>query len=795
MREPRRGAPVIGALVGRLERLIFARRMAVLAVIAIFTVVMAVLAADLRMSAGFDKQLPTGHEYTDTFFKHRETVFGANRLIVVVSSREGDIWTPAFLKALNDVTQAVLFMPGVDRRTVASLWTPNTRVQEITEEGFRAQDVIGGDVTPDRLNPEVIARIRNNVINGGYVGSLVANDHSGAMVVAELLDEDPVTRVPTDYIELGGRLQREIVARFENAGIEIQVIGFAKQIADIADGARSVIQFFGLAFLLTALAVYWYCRSWVFTFVALVCSLVSLVWQFGTLRLLGYGLDPLAILVPFLVFAIGVSHGVQQVNYISNQIVAGKSALDAARASFTGLLIPGTMALVTAFVGFATLVLIPIPMIRELGITASIGVAYKIVTNLVMLPVLASYFRFGPHYVERITRLRARREAVFAVLDRVAEKRNAFLITAAGAVLFAIAFWQSQGRHVGYVEPGAPELRPDARYNRDARAIVAKFDYGLDVFTVVNETARDACFSYPVMEYLADFSWRMGNVPGVLRATSIADVAKVASAGFNEGNPKWAALARDTQSLASHVGLGGEGSGLYNTGCTVLPLQLYLADHKAETLKQVVGAAKAYREENRLDGVTVKLASGNAGVQAATNEVLEASELPMMLYVYATIILLVYVTYRDWRATVACCVPLTLATFLGYWFMKSLDIGLTVGTLPVMVLAVGIGVDYAFYIYNRLQLHLADGLDIVAAFKRALIETGNATIFTAITLSVGVATWAFSDLKFQADMGLLLAFMFMINMVMAITVLPALAVVLDALIPRRRPVRRPFLAH
>ena len=102
-----------------------------------------------------------------------------------------------------------------------------------------------------------------------------------------------------------------------------------------------------------------------------MCSLVSLVWQFGTLHLLGYGLDPLAVLVPFLVFAIGVSHGVQQVNYISQGICAGKSSFEAARASFTGLLIPGTMALVTAFVGFATLYLVPIPMIRELSITAS----------------------------------------------------------------------------------------------------------------------------------------------------------------------------------------------------------------------------------------------------------------------------------------------------------------------------------------------------------------------------------------------------------------------------------------
>jgi hypothetical protein len=227
----------------------------------------------------------------------------------------------------------------------------------------------------------------------------------------------------------------------------------------------------------------------------------------------------------------------------------------------------------------------------------------------------------------------------------------------------------------------------------------------------------------------------------------------------------------------------------------VLPINVYLADHKAETIKRTVAVVKQWRSENVVEGLNVRLASGNAGVQAATNEVLEATELPMMLYVYATIVGLVFLTYRDWRAVIACCLPLTVATFVGYWFMKALDIGLTVATLPVMVLAVGIGVDYAFYIYNRLQLYLADGLTIVPAFRRALAETGIATIFTALTLSVGVATWVFSPLKFQADMGLLLAFMFMLNMIMAITLLPALAVMIDVLIPRRGPVHRPFMAH
>ncbi|HRD84765.1 MAG TPA: DUF1338 family protein, partial [Rubrivivax sp.] len=399
---------MLARFVAAIERLIFGHRIAVLALLALVTAVAAVFALRLHMSAGFGKQLPLGHEYTETFVKHKDVLFGANRLIVVVHARQGDIWKPESLRKLNEVTQALLYLPGVDRRSVSSLWTPNTRVMQVTEEGYEARDVIGGDITPEKLDAATVARIRDNVVQGGYMGSLVASDGSGAMVTADLLDADPRSREPTDYIALGPKIEAELRGKFEDAGHEVRIIGFAKQISDIAEGANGVVQFFVLAFVLTALAVWWYCRNWAFTAAALLCSLVSLVWQFASLQLLGYGLDPLAILVPFLVFAIGVSHGVQQINYIGKEVCTGVDTMTAARRSFTGLLIPGTMALVTAFVGFATLLLIPIPMIRELAVTASLGVAYKIVTNLVMLPVVASYVRLPAGYAQRMQAIRER---------------------------------------------------------------------------------------------------------------------------------------------------------------------------------------------------------------------------------------------------------------------------------------------------------------------------------------------------------------------------------------------------
>lgn len=324
-----------------------------------------------------------------------------------------------------------------------------------------------------------------------------------------------------------------------------------------------------------------------------------------------------------------------------------------------------------------------------------------------------------------------------------------------------------------------------------------KFALGLNLLTVINETPSEACIDYDVMQYLARFSWYMENVPGVAAVVSLPTAAKTSSAGWNEGNLKYQTLPRNKFALVQAVGPVPTSSGLLDVDCTTLPLQIFTDDSKATTIESVIDGVKTWREENARDDVTIRLASGNVGVMAATNEEIETSELPMMLYVYATIIALVYLTYRDWRATICCCVPLTVATFLGYWFMKELEIGLKVATLPVMVLAVGLGVDYAFYIYNRIQFHLSEGLDITASFKQTMFETGMAVVFTALTLAVGVSTWTFSALKFQADMGLLLTFMFMTNMIMSITILPAIAVVLDMVFPRKGPIKAPsgVLAH
>src|SRR5450830_203625 len=753
--------------VGGLERFFFLYRRATLGLLLALTALMAFFALQLRMDAGFEKQMPSDHPYIQTFQKYRADVLGANRLNIVVKARQGSIFTVAGLQKLYEVTQGVVFLPSIERLGVQSLWTPNSFVNEITEEGFRADPLIDGTIS---------------------MAEIIEYDREGKKV---------------DYVAYNRVLEAQIRQKFEDANFEVQIIGFAKQIGDIADGASAVLEFCVIALLLTAAAVYWYCHSLRFTLLPIACSLTSLVWQFGALHLLGYGLDPLGVLVPFLVFAIGVSHGVQQINFIVREISHGKSCYEACRGSFTGLLIPGTLALVTAFVSFVTLVMIPIPMVRELAITASLGVAFKIITNLVMLPVAASFFNVSKAYADRAMLKREARSGWLRTLARVAEPRNAAVCLLVVGVVFVVAVLEGHGRVVGTTQPGAPELRPEARFNRDAVSISSNFDTGLDWLTVVFEStakegspeAASLCENVNLGLYQDRFTWALQPVEGVLSVASFSGQMRLYNEGYNEGNPKMSVVPIDPGNYAALATEIGRIRGTMRKDCSMTAVHLFLTDHKASTINRVIAAVEAFKKANPGDGpgegVQIRLASGNAGVLAAINDEVEKSELPMMLYVYAAIVILVFLVYRDFRAVLACCLPLTVGTFIGYWFMKELDIGLTVATLPVMVLAVGIGVDYAFYIYNRLQLHLSHGQPIVKALEHSILEVGTATIFTAITLAVGVATWSFSELKFQADMGKLLAFMFMVNLVMAMTALPALAVWLEKIFPRKSPVRAP----
>jgi uncharacterized protein len=246
--------------------------------------------------------------------------------------------------------------------------------------------------------------------------------------------------------------------------------------------------------------------------------------------------------------------------------------------------------------------------------------------------------------------------------------------------------------------------------------------------------------------------------------------------GNFEANPKFLGMPRNSEMISANIYRIEMSERLFNNECSVMPVTIYPVDHKAGTLRPIVQAVKDFQAQNTNPDVSFRMAMGNAGIMAATNEAVEESQLEMAVILYAAVGLCCLLTFFSWRPALAVMIPLALVTVFADAVMVMLNIGLKVSTLPVLALGVGVGVDYGIYLFARTQVHLAAGVKFAEAYARSLSEVGSAVMFTAATMSLGVATWYFSSLKFQSDMGVLLAYMFFVNMLGAVFLMPAIAV-------------------
>ncbi|WP_114418438.1 efflux RND transporter permease subunit [Marinospirillum perlucidum] len=753
-----------------IENLFFAHRPLWLVFFLIMTLFLGSQALKVEPEASFEKLIPLSHPYIENFMDRREDLSGlgnAVRIAVTVKDEDEDIFTPEYMQRLQEVYNQVRYLPGVDQAAVRSLWDPAVRWTQVTEEGFE-----GGTVIPDTYDgsPQSLERLRQNLLKSGQVGILVANNFRSTIVLAPLVAE--VDGEPLDYQAFSAELE-ELRAQFSDEDFGVRIIGFAKLIGDLIDGATQVAVFFLIALAITFILLFLYSRCFKSSIIPLVCSVVAVIWQLGMLRLMGYGLDPYSMLVPFLVFAIAVSHGVQVINAMAIEASHGHDRMTAARLAFRGLYIAGILALVSDAIGFTTLLFIDIQVIRELAIAAALGVAVIILTNLVLLPLVMSYLGVGKTSVIRAERKRQEVSPVWHRLSFFTHARVAPWSLLAAVLLGVLGFVGSADLKIGDLDEGAPELRPDSRYNQDNAYVTRNYATSADVLVVMVETPEQGCVSYEALEAVDRLEWQMQNTSGVQGTVSPAYVAKRVIAGFNEGNLKWEALSRNQYVL--NQAMSNLPAGMINNRCDLLPVILYLEDHKAATLAEVTQAVEDFAEANNSEAARFLLAAGSAGIEAATNEEIARAQTFMLIFVYAVVAGLVLITFRSWRAVVCIVAPLGLTSILCQALMAQLGIGVKVATLPVIALGVGIGVDYGIYIYSRLRQYLREGENLQDAYYHTLRSTGKAVSFTGLTLAIGVGTWVFSPIKFQADMGILLTFMFLWNMVGALWLLPAFA--------------------
>lgn len=760
------------------ERVLFNNRLVIVCLCLFATLVLGYQALGLSLNAAFEKMIPTSHPYIANFLENRKQLAGmGNTLRIAVEAKDGSIFDDEYLDTVRKLSDEVFLLPGVDRPYMKSLWAPAVRWTGVTEDGLD-----GGPVIPDDYDgsPASLEQVRINVERSGEIGQLVAANYQSSIILVPLQERIAETGERIDYHALSQRIE-ELRNKYQSDQIAIHVTGFAKVVGDLIDGLRQVLVFFAAAIVICTAVLYWYTRCLRSTLLVVACSLVAVVWLLGLLPTLGYELDPYSVLVPFLVFAIGMSHGAQKMNGIMQDVGRGTHKLVAARYTFRRLFLAGLTALLADAVGFAVLMVIDIQVIQDLAITASIGVAVLIFTNLVLLPILLSYTGVSPVAAQRSLKAELteandpqhRKHPFWAFLDLFTRMPWAGAAVALGVVFGAVGLAFSFQLKIGDTDPGAPELRADSRYNQDNAFMVANYAASSDVYIVMVKTPQYACAHYNTLSAVDALERELQQLPGVETTSSLAGLAKVANAGMNEGSMKWFEMPRSQDMLNAIITRAPRE--MFNQNCDLLTVYAYLKDHKADTLTSVVNTVEAFAARYGSDEIRFLNAAGNAGIEAATNIVVKKANVQMLFLVYAAVIVLAFITFRSWRAVVCAVVPLMITSVLCEALMVWLNIGVKVATLPVIALGVGIGVDYALYVMTVTLAQLRAGRSLSEAYYKALTFTGKVVVLTGITLGIAVATWVWSPIKFQADMGILLAFMFIWNMLGALILLPALA--------------------
>ena len=756
-----------------LERILFNHRPIILILCAIVTVFLAFEASKVRLSDDYLQTIPDHQPYIVNYLKHFKALTAqSNAVQIAVVANQGTILNAHYLEMLKEINDQVYLLPGVNRPWMESLWTPNQMWVHYTQTGMDYGTIM--DQYYDG-SPKALQAVAMHIKYADTIGVLVEPNFKSSLLYVPLVlsSEEPI-----NYGLLARQLN-QIAKKYDSQGITLHMIGFGLVVGDMINSIGEILGFFLISIIITTFILLWYTQCVRSALLVVAASLTAVIWQMGLLVLLGLQLTPYSVLVPFLVFAIGMSHGAQKMNGVMQDIGRGNDKLIAARYTFRRLFLAGFVALICDAASFAVLMVIRIGAIEQLAIIATIGVALLVITNLILIPIMLSYIGVNAQAAARSVstsgNTQRKRKPVLAFLDLFT--RCSVAAATILAVLILTVFGVNVGRHVqiGDLQPGAPELRQTSQYNKDNAYFSAHYISGRDKLVVFVDTVSEHCLDYPALYVMSKLQWQLQQMPQVMLTESVASIEPYLSESNWEGSPKWYVLQPNRKVLYDLY--HGAPPRLENFACNLDPIYVSLIDHKAATLSAVVSATQNFIDnpENQDADFKMSLLGGDAGIEAATNIVVAQANAIMLALVYLVVILFCFIAFRSWRAVLCAIIPLAVTSVLAQALMVWLHIGVKVATLPVLALGVGIGVDYALYVLSIMLRFLRAGLPLSQAYHETLMSTGKVVLLTGITLAIGVGTWIFAPIKFQADMGLVLAFMFLWNMLGAMILLPALA--------------------
>jgi predicted RND superfamily exporter protein len=727
----------------------------------------------VKMYSDFADLLPQSHEYIQLHNEIKESFGGANVVIVGVEVEEGDIFTNDALARIHRVTQAVDSLPGINHNLVASVTHRNARKVWMTPEGNvnseSYYDPQGSELTAidlDKLRSDIVA-------NPQVYGPLVSPDKKMALIKAQLNEGQ------LDYEKTFEAIQK-MRANETADGFKIHVTGQPMLVGWAYQYLGQIIEIFMFTALIMLLLLIFYFRKAYGVLIPLTAVIVSTIWGIGIISLFGYNLDPLGLVIPFLISARAMSHGIQIVERYYLELNENADHKKAAQLTFENLFRPGGLGVVSDSIGLLLIAIGSIPLNTKLAHYASLWALSLIITVLLAVPMLLSILPKPKNYQMKHNLFRS---VGYVCADVISSEKAAKTALVFGASLLIAGLYFSSKVVIGESEPGSPILYQNHDYNVSSGAINDSFP-GSEELYIIAETDKVGGIKRPeVLKALADLERHMLLDPEVGGAKGVPDLIKQVNRLLHNDDPRWMQIPGDKQYVGGLMftymmssPIPGALNEFVDTDERIANLVFFYKDHQGETIRRAIYTAKQWinANEGKVEGLKIRLAGGTIGVTAAMNEAAYETNLMVLPLVFLLIFAMVTIFYTSMQAGMMMLLVMVFATTLTYAYMGVTQMGININTVPIIAVGVGVGIDYSIYMMDRIRSEMVKCRDLGVSVRTAIRTTGLAISFTAITLIAGIVMWVIlSDLRFQADAALLLSVMVILNGAAAMLLVPA----------------------
>lgn len=761
-------------MIERIAELCIRKRNWVVACLALLTVVLFWFALRIEVRTVFEDMLPSRHEYVQTHQKFKETFGGSNIVTIMVEAKEGEIFQRPVLEKVRALTLGLREVSAVNPYQIISLASKKLKEVRASTDGIETKPLMWPALPADMAE---MANLREAVLRNPLVyGPYVSKDLQATLITVDFIDRE------VDYGKVFAEI-RALVDKVADDNVRIRVVGDPILYGWVNHYVPETVDLVAAALGLTLIMLFVILRTWRGVFLPLLAGLVSAVWALGICRILGIHFEPLVIVVAMLITSRAVSHSVQIVNRFDDElevIDAGPGcAAQAARIALADLFRPGMLGVIADAACMAVVALSPIPMLQKLTVLSVVWVSTLTVSAVILTPVLLSFIR-KPHGTVHPIDLMPPARKILDLGVWMATSRFRYVNIGCSIVVMVVSGIYAFNLKIGDANPGSPILWPESPYNQDSAAINNRFQ-GVDrMFIVVGQDGKDGLVkTNDVLQSMNRFQRFIEAQPEVGGSVSIADVLPVVNSTLREGNPRYLELG-DNQTvngsllaILDSVSEPGDIDRFADNKYANGAITMVFRDRQGETIRTAVARIKEFVAANPLKEGEWQLAGGLIGIMAAVNEVILSGQIEAVALALLVLVVICTIVYRSTVAGMLFMVPVIISNTLTFSFMAWKGIGMNINTVPVAALGIGLGVDYAFYIADRIKEEIAAGSTPEHAIHQALHSAGMGVVVTASVLICSTLLWWASSLKFQAEMGLLMAIWLGISAASALFVMPS----------------------